>query len=291
MRKSFCTKRFWSAAAENISIMARQQNSKTRRLPHARHNQQLALKNVVFIHVRGGSRGWLGPKTYVTLLTLIFSNSEKSICDVRPFHRPLFCDRSVVNYTSSLLHWAKPLWDFTKYYWNRPAPLSLLAGSVPWFTPQDETSNGEMRSTRQICVRRISLGATDKLKQTRPRVGKQSWARKRQLVMRKGTSTVAAKLKPTNFRVNFLLCLPWFSWQSNGLSTGLRTDAFFHFALMSWKLNYKTFFHWICSFVTNIFVRCGIHTLLSLLEESFDKVALCVKIDPNHCCWVFYSSW
>jgi len=41
--------------------MARQQNSKTRRLPHARHNEQLVLKNVVFIHVRGGSRGTIAP--------------------------------------------------------------------------------------------------------------------------------------------------------------------------------------------------------------------------------------
>ena len=39
----------------------------------------------------------------VTSLTVILYNSEQSIRDTRPFCSPLFCHRSVVKYTSSLL--------------------------------------------------------------------------------------------------------------------------------------------------------------------------------------------
>jgi len=41
--------------------------------------------------------------TKVTLFTIILYNSENNICDARPFCRPLFCHRSAVKYTWSLL--------------------------------------------------------------------------------------------------------------------------------------------------------------------------------------------
>jgi len=41
--------------------------------------------------------------TKVTLFTMILYNSENNIRDTRPFCRLLFCQSSVVNYTSSLL--------------------------------------------------------------------------------------------------------------------------------------------------------------------------------------------
>jgi len=54
---------------------------------------------------RGASRGEIAPlkPTKVTLFTMILRNSEKSIRDIRPFCRPLFCHSSVVKYASSLL--------------------------------------------------------------------------------------------------------------------------------------------------------------------------------------------
>jgi len=59
--------------------------------------------------VRGGSKEgaiWaIAPlkPTKITSFTILFYNSENSICDIRPFCRPLFCHSSVVKYTSSLL--------------------------------------------------------------------------------------------------------------------------------------------------------------------------------------------
>jgi len=52
----------------------------------------------------------------------------------------------------------------------------------------------------------------------------------------------AAKLKPTDFSVNFLLCctFAYLTQQSDGVPTGLRSDAFFSFVLMSRKLNNTT---------------------------------------------------
>jgi len=52
----------------------------------------------------------------------------------------------------------------------------------------------------------------------------------------------AAKLKPTDFSVNFLLCcsFAYLTQQSDGLPTGLPSDAFFSFVLMSRKLNNRT---------------------------------------------------
>jgi len=41
--------------------------------------------------------------TKVTFFTMILCNSENSVRDIRPFCRQLFCHRSVVKYTSSLL--------------------------------------------------------------------------------------------------------------------------------------------------------------------------------------------
>jgi len=44
------------------------------------------------------------PKTYeLTLFTMIVHNSQNSISNIRPFCHPLFCHRSVVKCTSSLL--------------------------------------------------------------------------------------------------------------------------------------------------------------------------------------------
>jgi len=44
------------------------------------------------------------PKTYeLTLFTMILYDSENRIRNTRPFCHPLFCDRSSVKYTSSLL--------------------------------------------------------------------------------------------------------------------------------------------------------------------------------------------
>jgi len=78
------------------------------------------------------------------------------------------------------------------------------------FTPQD--GNFEMASGKSPLAQLTGW--------RKPDVGKQSGAWKRQFVMRKGTSTIPAKLKPTNFRVNFLLCLLfWFSWLDNLMET------------------------------------------------------------------------
>jgi len=45
------------------------------------------------------------PKTYeLTLFTMIVYNSENSIRNTRLFCHPLFCHRSVVKHTSSLLN-------------------------------------------------------------------------------------------------------------------------------------------------------------------------------------------
>jgi len=54
---------------------------------------------------RGESkRGDRSPKPYeLILFTTIVYDSENSICNTRPFCHPLFCHRSVVKYTSSLL--------------------------------------------------------------------------------------------------------------------------------------------------------------------------------------------
>jgi len=56
---------------------------------------------------RGETRAIEGialPKTYeLTLFTMIVYNSENSIRNTRPFCHPLFCHKSVVKYTSSLL--------------------------------------------------------------------------------------------------------------------------------------------------------------------------------------------
>jgi len=43
--------------------------------------------------------------TKVTFFTLILNNLENSIRNIWPFCRPLFCHKSVVKYTSSLLQW------------------------------------------------------------------------------------------------------------------------------------------------------------------------------------------
>jgi len=52
----------------------------------------------------GAIEGIALPKTYEsTLFTLIEYNSENSIRNTRLFCHPLFCHRSVVKYTSSLL--------------------------------------------------------------------------------------------------------------------------------------------------------------------------------------------
>jgi len=53
-------------------------------------------------------RGAIGaiapPKTYKSnFFTMMFYNSENSICDIRPVCRPLFCHSKVVKYTSSAL--------------------------------------------------------------------------------------------------------------------------------------------------------------------------------------------
>jgi len=56
---------------------------------------------------RGGCTGGdrLSPLKHkkVTLFKMILYNAENNIRDIRPFCRPLFCHRSVVKYTSSLL--------------------------------------------------------------------------------------------------------------------------------------------------------------------------------------------
>jgi len=57
----------------------------------------------------GAKPGWAiegiaFPNTYeLTLFTMIVYNSENSIRNTKLFCRPLFCHRSVVKYTSSLL--------------------------------------------------------------------------------------------------------------------------------------------------------------------------------------------
>ena len=102
----------------------------------------------------------------------------------------------------------------------------------------------------------------------------------------------AAKLKPTDFHVNFLLYLPfglpdstiWWSF------IWITQRCTFWFSLMSWKLNNKTFFTEFCSFGTNSPIVAKFRIAFPL-EEGFDKVALCVKVDPSHCCCVFYFSW
>jgi len=63
--------------------------------------------SVFFLHTRSQPRGGskiapLKPRK-VSLFTMIFYNSENSTCDIRQFCRPLFCHRSVVKYTLSLL--------------------------------------------------------------------------------------------------------------------------------------------------------------------------------------------
>jgi len=82
-----------------------------------------------------GSRGAIGTNaplkpTEVTLLIIILYNSEYSIRGLRPIYHPLFCQSSVVKYTSSLLQ------QWTRNETRRPnnteiAPLTLLAESAP----------------------------------------------------------------------------------------------------------------------------------------------------------------
>jgi len=49
------------------------------------------------------------PKTYkLTLFTMTVYDSENSIRNTKPFCHPLFCHRSVVNYTSSFLKVVNP---------------------------------------------------------------------------------------------------------------------------------------------------------------------------------------
>ena len=49
VHKPLFTKGMWLAAAENTSTIAPLQTRKAYGLPHARHNEQLYLKNVVVI--------------------------------------------------------------------------------------------------------------------------------------------------------------------------------------------------------------------------------------------------
>jgi len=53
----------------------------------------------------GGAIGAIAPlkPTKATFFTIILYNSATSICDIKPFCRPLFCHSSVKKYTSSLL--------------------------------------------------------------------------------------------------------------------------------------------------------------------------------------------
>jgi len=63
--------------------------------PHGRQNRGESRK---------GDWNDRSPKTYeLTLFTMVGCNSENSIRSTRPFCQPLFCHRSVVKYTSSLL--------------------------------------------------------------------------------------------------------------------------------------------------------------------------------------------
>jgi len=55
----------------------------------------------------------------VTLLTMILYNSEKSIRDIKPFCRPLFCHNHVVKYTTVHLSYRNdPVMrlDYIKYH-------------------------------------------------------------------------------------------------------------------------------------------------------------------------------
>jgi len=84
------------------------------------------------VHIRGGCRGAIASLklTKVTLFTMIFYNSENSIRDIRPFCCPLFCNSSVVKYTSYFLQYGtrSETWlpSFTEI-----STLTLQAGYVP----------------------------------------------------------------------------------------------------------------------------------------------------------------
>jgi len=81
-------------------------------------------QNVFYQKRRSGWSLALKP-TKVTLFIMIFYNSEKSIHNLRPFCRPLFCHSSVVMYTSSpLRQWHSNETWLTKCYWNLPPNLA-----------------------------------------------------------------------------------------------------------------------------------------------------------------------
>jgi len=101
----------------------------------------------------GGDRPLLKPAN-ATLLIIILYNSENSIHDIRPFCRPIFCHRSVVNklhlsYSSEpiiRLDYQMLLQSPPYLYWLDP-PLFIV----------DPPKIDSLKLTVQMCVKLITL--------------------------------------------------------------------------------------------------------------------------------------
>ena len=113
-------------------------------LAHALSVRHVWTSFVVFtlyspVWLRGGSSGGrLGRSpplkpTKVTFFAIILYNSENNIRDIRPFLRRLFCHRSVVKYTSSLLP-QRSRYETWLPNITEIAPLNSLAGPAPAWT-------------------------------------------------------------------------------------------------------------------------------------------------------------
>jgi len=75
-----------------------------------------------------------------------FENLEKSVRDIRPFWRPLFCHSSVVKYwLFHLFYSSEPVMRLDCQISLKSPPLNLLAGSAPACTQP-------FRTTRKLFV-------------------------------------------------------------------------------------------------------------------------------------------